>query len=135
MSDVSEPEAQHLSGAGSRMACSIFNYGNIAAVLAPIPLGMLWIGMSIIVYAMNRHHPNSKVGYYTQQAGYRFYGIIGAFVIIASSFPKHSFYYYMASWAIAAAILIPLSIRDLYRIRRDEWPDIVVMENEAGEVL
>ena len=37
---------------------------------------MLWLGLSMLVYAMNRHHPNPKVGHYTQQAAYRFYGVM-----------------------------------------------------------
>ena len=95
---------RRVSGRASRFASALFSYGNIAAVFVPIPLGFLWIGASIIVYAMNIHHADPKVRYYTQQAGHGFYGITGAFVVIASAFPGHALRYYLVSWAIAAVL-------------------------------
>ncbi|MCK7581443.1 MAG: hypothetical protein MZV65_41295 [Chromatiales bacterium] len=50
----------------------------------PFPLLIFWFGASMLVYALNRHHPNPKVGHYTQQAAYRFYGVTGFFVAIAT---------------------------------------------------
>ena len=76
-----------VSGRKARAAATVFNIGNIVAIIVPIPLGMLWLGMSMLVYAMNRHHPNQKVGHYTQQAAYRFYGITGFFVAAAAFIP------------------------------------------------
>lgn len=102
----------------------LFNYGNILAILAPIPLGMLWLGMSMLLYAMNRHHPNEKVGHYIQHAAYRFYAITGFFVAAAVFIPGGGLTYYLIAWAFAALVLIPWSIVDLVRIRRDTWPDM-----------
>jgi hypothetical protein len=72
---------------------------------------------------MNRHHPDEKVGHYTQQAAYRFYAITGFFVAAAAFIPGGGWGYYVIAWALAAVVLIPWSILDLIRIRRDQWDD------------
>ena len=129
MSEADIPEVfdvatRTLPGSKARAAASVFNYGNIIAILAPLPLGMLWLGLSMLVYAMNRHHPNEKVGHYTQQAAYRFYAITGFFVAAATFIPGGGWTYYIIAWALAALVLIPWSILDLIRIRRDQWDDM-----------
>lgn len=113
-----------LPGNKARTAAVVFNIGNIVAIMVPIPLGMLWLGLSMLVYAMNRHHPNEKVGHYTQHAAYRFYGITGFFVAAAAFIPGGGWQYYAIAWALAALVLIPWSIVDLIRIRRDDWIDM-----------
>ncbi len=113
-----------LPGRRARRAAMLFNYGNILAILAPIPLGMLWLGMSMLLYAMNRHHPNEKVGHYIQHAAYRFYAITGFIVAAALFIPGGGLAWYLIAWAFAALVLIPWSIVDLVRIRRDTWPDM-----------
>jgi hypothetical protein len=113
-----------LPGRRARRAAALFNYGNILAILVPIPLGLLWMGLSMLVYAMNRHHPNEKVGHYTQQAAYRFYAITGFFVAAATFIPGGGWMYYIIAWVFAMLILIPWSIVDLLRIRRDTWSDM-----------
>ena len=75
---------------------------------------------------MNRHHPDPKVGHYTQQAAYRFYGVTGFFVAVATFIPGGGWNYYLAAWALGAVILIPWSIFDLVRIRRDRWEDLQI---------
>lgn len=110
-------------GHKARAAAAIFNYGNIIAIIVPVPLGMLWLGLSMLVYAMNRHHPNEKVGHYTQQAAYRFYAITGFFVAVATFIPGGGWQYYLIAWALAALVLIPWSVLDLIRIRADQWRD------------
>ncbi len=50
MSEAEIPDApvagpRMLSGRKARAAASVFNYGNIIAILVPIPLGMLWLGL------------------------------------------------------------------------------------------
>ena len=116
----------NLPGRKARSAAAVFNYGNILAIILPVPLGMLWLGMSMLVYAMNRHHPNEKVGHYTQQAAYRFYAVTGFFVAAATFIPGGGWDYYLVAWALAALILIPWSIVDLVRIRNDDWQDMEV---------
>ena len=119
-------ESHLCTGRRARAAASLFNYGNMLAVLVPVPAGILWVAISMLVYAMNRHHPNEKVGHYTQQAAYRFYGIAGFFVAAAAFIPGKGLVYYLIAWAAAVAILLPWSILDLIRIHRDTWEDIEV---------
>lgn len=126
----SEPAVRQLSGRKARQAASVFNIGNIVAILVPVPLGMLWFGLSMLIYAMNRHHPNHRVGHYTQQAAYRFYAITGFFVAAATFIPGGGWAYYLIAWGLAAAILVPWSIYDLVRIRRERWDDIQVPVEE-----
>lgn len=118
------------SGRSAQKAAATFNYGNIAGVVLPIPLGLLWLGASMIIYAMNRHHPNERVGHYTQQAAYRFYGVTGFFVVAATFIPRGDWAWYLASWVAAMVVLIPWSIIDLARIRREQWHDIEYEKDE-----
>ncbi|MCA1805583.1 MAG: hypothetical protein LC646_09680 [Xanthomonadaceae bacterium] len=133
MSDsLSAAPATHLcTGRRARAGAALFNYGNILAILLPVPLGILWVGVSMLVYAMNRHHPNEKVGHYTQQAAYRFYGVTGFFVAAATFIPGSGLRYYLIAWGTAALVLIPWSILDLVRIARDEWLDMEVDIEDA----
>lgn len=131
MNTMSEEPAQGnatnlVSGRSARSAAAMFNYGNIAAILIPVPIGLLWLGISMIVYAMNRHHPNPKVGHYTQQAAYRFYAITGFLVAAGIFIPMGAIRYYIVTWAVSALVLIPWSILDLVRIRRDHWEDTLI---------
>lgn len=127
-----QPAARRVVSARSaRAAASLFNYMNILAVLIPFPLAVFWMGGSMFVYAMNRHSPNPRVGYYTQQAAYRLYGVGGAIVPVAAYFgPQLS--YWLATWAVAALIIIPWSILDLVRIRRERWEDVAYEEEEPA---
>ncbi|MHB8919855.1 MAG: hypothetical protein ACYC3A_07240 [Halothiobacillus sp.] len=113
------------TGASARRAAKWFNYGTLVAVLIPLPLAIFWTGMSMLIYALNKHHPNPKVGHYTQLAAYRFYGVAGTAVAVAIFFPPHIIYY-LVIWAIAAVILVPWTIYDLYRINHDTWTDSVI---------
>ncbi len=124
-------EGEVLRGRSARRAAEIFNYGNIAAVLVPVPVGLLWLGASMIVYAMNRHHPNPRVGHYTQMAAYRFYGVTGFFVAAATFIPGDGWKWYLAAWIAGIAVLVPWSILDIVRIRRDRWEDMVLGGEDA----
>lgn len=111
-------------GASAKRAAALMNYGNLIAILIPFPLLIFWFGASMLVYAMNRHHPDPKVGHYTQQAAYRFYGITGFFVAAGTFIPGGGWVWHLVAWILAALILIPWSIIDLRRIYKDEWADI-----------
>ena len=121
------PDTQTLSAKSCRFAAALFNYGNIITVLLP-PVGMLWLAASMVIYALNRHHPNEKVGHYTQQAAYRFYGITGFFVAAATFIPGSGLTYYLVAWAAAGFILVPWSIYDLIKISKDTWVDTPIPE-------
>ncbi len=114
-----------VTAASARRAAKWFNYGTLVAMAIPLPLAIFWTGMSMLIYALNKHHPNPKVGYYTQAAAYRFYGVAGFSVAVAIFFPP-KIIYYLVIWAIAAAILVPWTLYDLHRINYDTWEDSFV---------
>ena len=150
MESNSAPVAtQHITAASARMSARLFSIGNIIAMLpglvvAPIILlgepakttmiflfilmivpPILWFGLSIIVYIIARHHPNPRVGHYTQWAAYRFYGMFGI-VIPVGTFYGTQWQLWIATGGIVALILIPWSLLDLYRINREHWQDITI---------
>lgn len=124
------PHDSVISAASARRAATLFNYGNLVAILLPLPLGIFWLGASMVVYAMNRHHPNPRVGYYTQWAAYRFYGLVG-FVVAEATFYNEGYLAWLITWAVMAAILIPWTIYDLVRIYRETWHDTIREKEEA----
>jgi hypothetical protein len=140
-------QATHfISAASARRSARLFSIGNLIAMLpglivAPIILlgqpaktsmiflfilmvvpPILWFGLSIIVYIIARHHPNPRVGHYTQWAAYRFYGMFGI-VIPIGTFYGTQWQLWIATGGIVALILIPWSLLDLYRINREDWQD------------
>lgn len=118
-----------ITSASARGAARLFNYGNLIAVILPVPLGILWFGASMVVYAMNKHHPNPRVGHFTQQAAYRFYGVVG-FVVAIGAFFGTGLMTWLITWAAAAVILIPWTIWDLLRIQRESWQDTTYHSEE-----
>lgn len=137
-----------VSGRKSRRAASLFDIGNlisvsiagiplfvvssdevgvgfiIAAIMGIVPL-VLWFGGSMLVYALNKHHPDPRVGHHTQWAAYRYYALMGALIVVATFFPP-DLDYYRAYWAIAAAILLPWTIYALFTIYREPWADVEI---------
>lgn len=142
-----------VSAKSCRSAAKLFNYGNIititvsgtplllshlgdskfmliiSGILAIIPI-VLWFGASMLLYAMNRHHPNERVGHYTQQAAYRFYFLTGALVVVGTFFPP-DVRYYLGFWVIAVGVLVPWSIMDIIRINKEPWQDTPILEDKA----
>lgn len=146
-SSPSQTPSEILTAASQRRAAALFNIINIVVlVLAGIPLMMagstsgkgmilataaaiipivLWFGGSMLLYALNKHHPNPKVGHYTQWAAYRYYAVTGSLIVIGTFFPAN-ITYYQVFWAFAASILIPWSLWELRRIYCDDWQDMPV---------
>lgn len=112
----------------SRRGPVLFNIMNVVVTII-FPLAPIWLGGSIVLYAMNRHHPNPKVAHYIQWAAYRLYGIAGFVIPVATFFSgaKPWLYY----WAFAAIVMIPWSIYDLIKISRDTWEDTVIQRSET----
>ncbi len=131
-SETTPGDRKLVRGSSARTAASLMDYGNIVAIIL-IPLVIFWFGASMLVYAMNRHHPNPKVGHYTQWAAYRFYGVTGFFTAAAMFIPGEGYLYYLYAWILAALVIIPWSILDLVRIHRDDWPDIYLDPEPASE--
>lgn len=115
----------------ARFSASLFNYLNIVAVLLPVPLLVFWFGASMFVFAMNRHHPNPRVGHYTQWAAYRLYGVVGAILPVATFFGPE-LRYWLFIWIVAVVIVVPWSVLDLVRIRREAWVDTPLDDTEPA---
>ncbi len=127
--EQSAPPTLDIAGKSCRRAASLMNWGNLAAILVPVPLLIFWFGASMLVYAMNRHHPCAAVGRHTQQAAYRFYGVTGFFTAVAIFFPGGAGAWwkpYLIAWGLGLIVLLPWTIWDLVRIYRAPWPDLVV---------
>lgn len=116
-----------ITGAQARRTAKWFNYGTLVSLVLPLPLMIFWSGLSMLVYAMTKYHPNPKVGEYTQAAAYRFYGVAGSTIVFGTFFPP-KLSYYLIMWLVCALILVPWSLYDLWRINRDSWEDTVVEE-------
>ena len=101
--------------------------GNLISMLLP-PLPLLWFGGSMLIYALHRHHPNPRVGHYTQRAAYRFYAVMGAIIPIGTFFPGRGITSWLVAWAVGLAVIIPWSLWSIARIRREYWPDIAAPE-------
>lgn len=108
----------------SKKAARMFTFGNIAAVSFP-PFFVLWFGASILVYAIYRHHPNKRVGYYTQRAAYFYYALAGSLVPILTFAPNGFIRaYWPWLWGICALVMVVLSVLLLRQINSETWQDI-----------
>lgn len=133
MSSTDNPEAgpEIITARSARWSAAHMDIGNIVAVLVP-PLGMLWFAISMLVYAWHRHHPDPRVGHYTQWAAYRYYGIMGALIPVATFFPGKGIGPWLVAWAVAVVIIIPWSLWSLYRIFTETWQDIELPVQEPS---
>lgn len=113
----------------SKKNAKLFNYGNIASVAIPFPLFIFWFGASMFVYALYRHHPNPRVGFYTQKAAYYYYALAGMLVPVLTFAPGDFFLkYWWLAWGLSAIFLIPLSVREIIKINREDWQDVEIKE-------
>ncbi|MEJ2141547.1 MAG: hypothetical protein P8Y24_04195 [Gammaproteobacteria bacterium] len=137
----------------ARRSAGLFSWGNIIAMLpgliiVPILLFghpekmamifmfivmlvpmILWFGVSIAIYIIAKHNPNERVGHFTQQAAYRYYGVVG-FIVVVGTFFGTDVNLWVWTWIVSALILVPLSVRDLFLIKKEPWADVEV-EGEA----
>lgn len=121
--------SETISGASARSTAKIFYYGNLLAVIIPFPFFILWFGASMLVYAMHRHHPNPRVGYYTQIGAYHYYGLAGLLVPVLTFAPGDFFAkYWLVLWILCAAVLIPLSLWQIIKINKEPWQDVEIQK-------
>ena len=97
----------------------------IAMIVPPI----LWFGISIMVYIIARHHPNEQVGHYTQQAAYRYYGMIGL-VIPVGTFFGTDWKLWIITGGVVGLVLIPWTIWQLIKIQNGRWQDTEIKIEE-----
>lgn len=116
----------------ARFAATHMDIGNMVSILLP-PLPVLWFGISMLVYALHKHHPEPKVGRYTQWAAYRFYGVMGVIIPVGTFFPGDGIMPWLVSWALGIAIIVPWSIWSIVCIYRDTWQDIQLPPKETTE--
>lgn len=119
-------------------AAQTFTFFSIIAVLllpAIIPM-LLWIAASIFVYAAAACHPNPKVCDYIKYSGYRFYGVVGALVVILN-FSSHlakmaggAIQLAAIIWVLCILVVVPLGIRDLLRAKNEPWQDLEFESDE-----
>ena len=143
--------------ANARMFARFFNLGNLVSLLpglivAPILLlteqeristifmfiamivpPILWFGLSIMIYIIARHHPNELVGHYTQQAAYRYYGMIGV-VIPVGTFFGTDWQLWILMGGVVALVLVPWTVWELIKTQKENWQDIEIMiDKTTGE--
>ena len=120
-----------ISASHCRRSAQIFIIGSIISVLVP-PLIMVWIAASIFTYASAAHHPDMRVREYQRWAGYRFYGLVGSLVVVLNFSGEMKAWVgggvnlLLTVWAVSLLVVVPLGIRDLIRIRRENWQDMWV---------
>lgn len=108
----------------AKRAATIFNYGTILSVLIPFPLFIFWFGASMFVYSMFRHHPNKRVGHYTQIGAYIYYTLAGLCVPILTFAPKAFFVdYWWVLWGLAVIGVVPIAIYQIIKAHSEEWQD------------
>jgi hypothetical protein len=118
-------EVRTVSGKSARFAAMQMDLGNLISMLLP-PLPLLWFGGSMLIYALHRHHPNPRVGHYTQHAAYRFYAVMGAIIPIGTFFPGRGIESWLIAWGVGLAVIVPWSLWSILKIRREDWPDITL---------
>ena len=137
---------REISAANARLMARLFNLGNILAfmpglVVAPflfiaepektmmifmfllmVVPPILWFGISIMVYIVARHHPNPRVGHYTQTAAYRFYGALGVIIPVGTFFGT-DWKLWIVTGGLVALVVVPWSAWELWRINHEDWQD------------
>lgn len=146
-----------IPAANAQMSARLFNIGNLLSLLpglivAPFILlsepertsmifmfiamivpPILWFGLSIIIYIIARHHPNADVGHYTQQAAYRYYGMIGI-VIPVGTFFGTDWKLWIITGGVVGLVIVPWTIWDLIKIQKQHWQDTeITTEENLGE--
>jgi len=120
-----------VSAAQCRRSAQIFIIGSMISVLVP-PLLMVWIAASIFAYASVAHHPDMRVREYQRWAGYRFYGLVGTLIVVLNFSGEMKAWLgggmnlLFTVWALSLLVVVPLGIRDLIRIHRENWQDMMV---------
>ncbi len=120
-----------ISASQCRSSAQIFIIGSIISVLVP-PLLMVWIAASIFAYASVAHHPDMRVREYQRWAGYRFYGLVGTLVVVLNfsgamqSWLGGGMNLLLTVWVLSLLVIVPLGMRDLIRISRENWQDMLV---------
>lgn len=116
-----------------RAAQSFAFFSSIAVLLLPTLFPMLlWIAASIFVYCAAAHHPNPRVRDYLVPAGHRFYGVVGALLVllnfssIIAKWVGGWWQLALMAWLICIVVVVPLGVRDIRRAKKEPWQDMAV---------
>lgn len=155
--DNTAEQTKIIPAKNARMFARLFNLGNLFAflpglIVAPIILlnemersatillfvamivpPILWFGVSIMIYIISRHHPNELVGHYTQQAAYRYYGLVGVLIPIGTFFGT-DWKLWILMGGIVGLVIVPWTTWELVKIQKENWQDTVVTNSE-GEMV
>jgi len=81
----------------------------------------------MFAYAMYRHHPNPRVGWYTQQAAYIFYTLAGLLLPLLALTPKDTLMeYWWVIWGVTVFVVVPLAIYQIMKVHSEEWTDVIL---------
>lgn len=116
-----------------RAAQSFAFFSSLSVILLPaiIPM-LLWIAASIFAYCAVACHPNKRVQSYLTIAGYRFYGLVGALVVVLNFSPQMAkavggwLNLGIIIWIISILVVVPFGIRDILRAKKEPWQDMQV---------
>lgn len=116
-----------------RAAQSFAFFSSLAVLLMPalIPM-LLWIAASIFVYCAVANHPNPRVRDYLTPAGHRFYGLVGAIVVLLNFSPQMAkwvggwWQLGLIAWIISILVVVPLAVRDIMRAQKELWQDLSI---------
>ena len=76
---------------------------------------------------MYRHHPNPRVGFYTQRAAYIYYTLAGLSVPVLTFAPKEFFAeYWWVLWAVAIIGVVPLAVIQIMKAHKEVWEDVSI---------
>lgn len=118
---------------------NIFACASIVLMPLVVPT-LLWVAASIFVHASIAHHPNTRVREFLYPGGYRFYGLVGALVVVLNFSgimskwipgalhigPLRLPMFWVLVWVVALMVVVPLGLRDIKRARQEPWQDMTV---------
>lgn len=131
-----------ISAAHQKRDAQIFNILSCIAIgLMPLVIPtLLWVAASIFVHASIAHHPNLRVREFLYPGGYRFYGMVGALVVVLNFSgimsgwvpgvvhlgPLKLPMFWVWVWVVSLLVVVPLGLRDIVRARKENWQDMTV---------
>lgn len=116
-------------------AAQSFPFFSSIAVMVPV-LIPIWIAASIFTYASMAQHPCTRVCEYLVPAGYRFYGLLGTWVVVLNFSSNMAGWVggglnlAIIIWIISILVIVPLGIRDILRAKREPWQEITIETTE-----
>ncbi|MDR5172439.1 hypothetical protein ACKF11_12305 [Methylobacillus sp. Pita2] len=116
-------------------AAQSFPFFSSLAVVIPV-LIPFWIAASIFTYASMANHPCTRVCDYLVPAGYRFYGLLGAWVVLLNFSSNMAGWVggglnlALIIWAVSVLVIVPLGVRDILRARKEPWQEYTVETTE-----